>query len=231
MLEKNMSNFRDLIDYAEDEDGVAFRNALYGAIHDKVTAHIEAKKQDIARNLITAEEIDYEEEPEEDDETHEEISESMRLVSNHVSGPHTAKVYKDTDWNEYRTRFYKDGKHLGNDSDYHTDDLHDAKNTAKAELERMSKQHNEEFEQLDEIGDTDRGKRDLAHYINKATRATRDHTVDAYKHFVQGRGTGHPDSYDQDTINKGHRFALKADMRARGIDRAGRTLVRQSLKK
>lgn len=47
---------RDLIDYAEQDDGVNFRSAMYAAIHDKVTAHIEAKKHEIAQNLMSTEE-------------------------------------------------------------------------------------------------------------------------------------------------------------------------------
>jgi hypothetical protein len=41
-----------LIDYAMDDDGVKFREALYASIQDKVSAHIETKKQEIAQNLI-----------------------------------------------------------------------------------------------------------------------------------------------------------------------------------
>ena len=47
---------RNLIDYAAQDDAVNFRAALYSAIHDKVTAHIEAKKQEIAQGLVTQEE-------------------------------------------------------------------------------------------------------------------------------------------------------------------------------
>lgn len=43
---------RTIIDYAQDGNGVEFRNALYSAIHDKVSAHIEAKKQEVAQSLI-----------------------------------------------------------------------------------------------------------------------------------------------------------------------------------
>jgi len=46
-------NARDLIDYAAQDDAVNFRAALYASIHDRVTAHIDAKKQEIAQNLIT----------------------------------------------------------------------------------------------------------------------------------------------------------------------------------
>ena len=43
---------RNIIDYAQEDNAVEFRNALYASIHDKVTAHIDAKKQEIAQNLI-----------------------------------------------------------------------------------------------------------------------------------------------------------------------------------
>jgi hypothetical protein len=46
---------KQLIDYAQDGNGVEFRNALYSSIHDKVTAHIDAKKQEIAQALIAPE--------------------------------------------------------------------------------------------------------------------------------------------------------------------------------
>ena len=38
---------KQLIDFAQDGNGVEFRNALYSSIHDKVTAHIDAKKEEI----------------------------------------------------------------------------------------------------------------------------------------------------------------------------------------
>lgn len=59
-----MTDTRNIIDYAMDDNGVEFRNALYASIHDKVSAHIEAKKQDIARTLISAEEEQEETQPE-----------------------------------------------------------------------------------------------------------------------------------------------------------------------
>lgn len=43
---------RQIIDYAANEQGAEMRDALYSAIHDRVSAHIEAKKQEIAHNLI-----------------------------------------------------------------------------------------------------------------------------------------------------------------------------------
>ena len=53
---------KSIIDYALDEDGVQFRNALYASIQDKVTAHIEAAKQSLAKNLITTEKVSDEDE-------------------------------------------------------------------------------------------------------------------------------------------------------------------------
>jgi hypothetical protein len=61
----------------------------------------------------------------------------MRLLKTHT-GPkgHVAKVYKDKDWGEHRVKFYDpDGKHRA-ESDYHTDDLSDAHDTAKGQLNR-----------------------------------------------------------------------------------------------
>jgi hypothetical protein len=52
-----MSEFstRNIVDYAMDADAVNFRSELYGAIHDRVTAHIEAAKQVVAQDFITPE--------------------------------------------------------------------------------------------------------------------------------------------------------------------------------
>jgi hypothetical protein len=54
-----------------DDNGVEFRKALYASIHDKVSAHIEAKKQEIAHTLLGVqqeEEQEYEDEQEEIEE-------------------------------------------------------------------------------------------------------------------------------------------------------------------
>ena len=66
----------------------------------------------------------------------ESLNEGMKLVSQHGEGQHTAKVYKDSDWDEYRVKFYKDGKHVGKASDYHSDDLDDAQSTADSQIKR-----------------------------------------------------------------------------------------------
>lgn len=62
---------------------------------------------------------------------------NLRLVKTHT-GPngHVAKVYKDRDWDEHRVKFYSpEGKHLPA-SDYHTDDLSDANDTAMSQVKK-----------------------------------------------------------------------------------------------
>jgi uncharacterized Rossmann fold enzyme len=55
---------KQIIDYAMDDNGVEFRNALYASIHDKIADAIEAKKVEVAQSLIA--------QPEEDIETEDE---------------------------------------------------------------------------------------------------------------------------------------------------------------
>ena len=62
---------------------------------------------------------------------------NLRLVKTYT-GPkgHVAKVYKDKDWGEYRTKFYTpEGKHL-HEADSHTDDAEDAHMTAMHEVNK-----------------------------------------------------------------------------------------------
>lgn len=62
---------------------------------------------------------------------------NLRLVKTHT-GPkgHTAKVYKDRDYGEYRVKFFSpEGKHL-TASDHHTDDVSDANDTAMGQVNR-----------------------------------------------------------------------------------------------
>jgi hypothetical protein len=41
-----------IIDFAYDDNGKEFRDALYAEINDRVMAHIETHKQEIASSLI-----------------------------------------------------------------------------------------------------------------------------------------------------------------------------------
>ena len=47
-----MDNTRTIIDYAQNEQGAEVRDALYSSIHDRVMAHIEAKKQQVAQSFF-----------------------------------------------------------------------------------------------------------------------------------------------------------------------------------
>lgn len=60
------------------------------------------------------------------------LDESLILIKTHTStdGKKVAKVYKDGDWNEFRTKHFVDGKHH-TEADNHTDDLEDAHGTAQ----------------------------------------------------------------------------------------------------
>jgi len=48
-----MDKARAIIDYASQDNATAMRDTMYSAIQDRVMAHIEAKKQEIALNLIS----------------------------------------------------------------------------------------------------------------------------------------------------------------------------------
>ena len=47
-----MEKARAIVDYAQNDEGTQAREALYQAINDKVMAHIEAQKQEIAHTLL-----------------------------------------------------------------------------------------------------------------------------------------------------------------------------------
>jgi len=47
-----MDKARAIIDYAAQDNATAMRDVMYSVIQDRVMAHIEAKKQEVALNLI-----------------------------------------------------------------------------------------------------------------------------------------------------------------------------------
>jgi hypothetical protein len=65
-------NTRAVVDYAYDDNASEMRNALYGAIHDKVSAHLAAHKQSIAQNLIKGTQSEESFESEESEEQTQE---------------------------------------------------------------------------------------------------------------------------------------------------------------
>ena len=68
-----MDNTRTIIDYAQNEQGAEVRDALYSAIHDKVMAHIDAHKKEIAQNLIAPESRFGLQEPQAQDQAGENV--------------------------------------------------------------------------------------------------------------------------------------------------------------
>lgn len=45
-----------------------------------------------------------------------------------------AKMYYDSEWQEYIVRFYRHAEYIGADSDYHSDDKADAKQTGQYQV-------------------------------------------------------------------------------------------------
>lgn len=61
----------------------------------------------------------------------------MRLVKTHVLGPHSAKVYKNPEWEENVVKFFHNGVYQSK-ADSHTDDMADAHSTAQSQLQRYA---------------------------------------------------------------------------------------------
>lgn len=57
-----------------------------------------------------------------------------RIAHMHSSIGHTAKVYHDTEWQEYRVKFYGTNGEYFSHADYHTDNKEDALETARVQL-------------------------------------------------------------------------------------------------
>lgn len=79
-------NARQIIDYAAEDNAKDFRESLYAAIYDKVNAHIETKKQEIAHGLVTqeAKECECDDEKEDKKEGHEDEKEDKAMIKKMV---------------------------------------------------------------------------------------------------------------------------------------------------
>lgn len=55
-MEKIMENTRAIVDYAYDDNAKEMRDALYSDIQNRVMAHLDAKKQEIAQNMLKPQE-------------------------------------------------------------------------------------------------------------------------------------------------------------------------------
>lgn len=89
----------------------------------------------------------------EETEMTEKLTEAKRLISRHGNegDVHTAKVYKDTDWDEYQVHHFKHGKHMGEGPVSHHDDKKDAQQTADFEVKRQNARHAAENMHKEEI--------------------------------------------------------------------------------
>jgi hypothetical protein len=63
----------------------------------------------------------------------EGVTEGLKLVKAFSNDSQAAKVYKDSELDEYKVKFYKDGVHQTK-ADYHTDDKDDALQTAQSQI-------------------------------------------------------------------------------------------------
>jgi hypothetical protein len=118
-----MDATRNLIDYAMDSNGVEFRNQLYASIHDRVTAAIEAKKQELAGSLIR------QEAKEEDDEDagHENAEKKMmKSLDKNKDGKHTKADHKmeEVELDEGTMTHITLGKKVKNDDGGHDQTVH-----------------------------------------------------------------------------------------------------------
>lgn len=66
-------------------------------------------------------------------------AQGMRLVKTHVLGAHSAKVYKNPEWEENVVKFFRNGAYQSK-ADYHTNDMSDAHATAQSALARYASQ-------------------------------------------------------------------------------------------
>jgi hypothetical protein len=91
---------RKLIDFAMDDNGVEFRSQLYASIHDRVTAAIESKKQEIAQNLVTQESVVNEEEA----GLHPAASQVLKHIKPEFHNTYKPHLRKDTFTGSYADR-------------------------------------------------------------------------------------------------------------------------------
>ena len=122
---------RTIIDYAMNDDAKAMRDALYASIHDRVNAHIQAQKQEVAQNIF----------PEEVEEEYEEIDES----SGNNEKRHLDSIIK--------MKEVKKSKHdMAPSIHDHMEDALEKGNHKKIDqLHKVFKHVSEEVEQIDEL--------------------------------------------------------------------------------
>ncbi len=96
------------------------------------------------------------------------ISESLRLIKTYTNGNKSAKIHKDSEWNEYKVSHYVDGKHK-HKADYFTDDKDDAHGTAQI----FVKSAKEDLEVVTELKKAS-SRKDILKYLDKAKKSLGD---------------------------------------------------------
>jgi hypothetical protein len=149
---------KNLIDYAYQDNGTDFRAELYAAIHDKVAAHIEAKKQEIASGLMGQNEAKEDREDEEhyrsrqakdekaapSEESHEEKMARKKLNKEEFELDEDAGAYET--WDPKHPHFAKNYKKYQSDN-ANQGSIKDFIEKEKARPRRLP----EEVEALDEL--------------------------------------------------------------------------------
>jgi len=146
------------------------------------------------------------------------LTTGKRLISKHGEGSHTARVYKDTEYNEYQVHHYKDGKHMGEGPVSYHSDKEDAENTAKMSLRKQMK---EDVEQLDEklpasatAGDyiRDFKKSNAPQFKGKSKEKRRIMGIAAYLQAKKGMNESSAEfEKEMDDLNKARLQRLKSE--------------------
>ena len=148
------------------------------------------------------------------------IDESLKLLKTYKVGDHTAKVYKDHDWDEHRVKFFTGDKHH-KDADYHSDDADDAHDTAKTQLRDMAKKAmKEEAQQIHELS-----KGTLKSYVKKALDTGSEKSISN----LASRGGYETGKSADDDFESGYKHDRKSVVRSQGVQRAVNKLAKEEL--
>lgn len=140
----------------------------------------------------------------------ESLTAGKRLISKHGEGSHTARVYKDTEYNEYQVHHFKDGKHMGEGPVSYHDDKEDAQSTAEHSLKKRMGEEVDLQEKSDDY-EVKQSKTDPdvhhVHYKGKKIGYVYGNKKDMWGHEYHAMGTGD----DGHSSKREAVSALKAD--------------------
>ena len=94
-----LTEARAIIDYAQEDSAKDFRDAFYSALQDKVLAHIESHKQELARTLVTQEEAEKDEDEESSEHSDEKQDKAMlkKMVKKSALKEDESEEYEEDD--------------------------------------------------------------------------------------------------------------------------------------